>query len=106
LIKIALLAAERAAPGVAQRVIAAETIVGKDVEEELGWTAGDFEGGELASDQALGFRPFSHWQEGRTAIRGLYLGGASSAPSPFFLGAGGYQAAGSLISDLKGRKLK
>lgn len=106
LIKMALLAAERAAPGLSARVVAAKTIIGKDAEDELGWTAGDFEGGELAPDQALGFRPFVQWQEGRSAIRGLYLGGPSAAPSPFFLGASGDQAAASLIADFKSRHLK
>ena len=103
---MALLAAERAAPGLAARVVGAKTIIGKDAEDELGWTAGDFEGGELAPDQALGFRPFAQWQEGRTAIRGLYLGGPSAAASPFFLGAGADQAAASLIADIKNRHLK
>jgi phytoene dehydrogenase-like protein len=106
LIKMALVAAERAAPGIGARVIAAKTLIGKDVEDELGWTAGDFEGGELAPDQALSFRPFAQWQEGRTAIRGLYLGGPSTAPSPFFLGASGAQAAARLAADLKNRYLK
>jgi len=106
LVKTALLAAERAAPGLAARVVGAKTIIGKDAADELGWTAGDFEGGELAPDQALGFRPFAQWQEGRTAIRGLYLGGPSAAPSPFFLGAGGDQAGASLFADIKNRHLK
>ncbi len=106
LIKIALLAAERAAPGTVARVIAAKAVIAKDVEDELGWTAGDYLGGELAPDQALGFRPFAQWQDGRTAIRGLYLGGPSSAPSPFFLGASGAQAAASLIADIKSRHLR
>ncbi|MEE8438822.1 MAG: NAD(P)/FAD-dependent oxidoreductase [Micropepsaceae bacterium] len=106
LTKIALSAAERAAPGIAGRVIAAKTIVAKDFETELGWSAGDAEGGELTPDQALGFRPFPEWQDGRTALRGLYLGGPSAAPSPFFLGAGGAHAAAHLMADLKSRALR
>jgi len=106
LIKIALSAAERAAPGIAGKLIAAKTIIAKDFEAELGWGAGDAEGGELTPDQTLGFRPFPEWQDGRTAFRGLYLGGPSSAASPFFLGGGGAHAAASLIADLKNRSLR
>jgi phytoene dehydrogenase-like protein len=106
LIKIALSAAERVAPGTAAKVVAAKTIIAKEFEAELGWGAGDAEGGELTPDQALGFRPFPEWQDGRTILRGLYLGGPSSAASPFFLGGGGAHAAASLIADLKHSNLR
>jgi phytoene dehydrogenase-like protein len=106
LTKIALSAAERAAPGLSSRVIAAKTFIARDAESDLGWHAGDFDGGELTPDQALGFRPFPEWQDGRSALRGLYLGGPSATPSPYFLGAAGAHAAASLIADLKNRILR
>jgi phytoene dehydrogenase-like protein len=74
----------------------------------LGATGGDFEGGEFAPDQALEFRPFGgvEWQDGRTLIAALYLGGPSSAASPFLLGASGERAALALLADLKAGRLR
>jgi phytoene dehydrogenase-like protein len=102
---IALAAAERVMPGVTSRVIASRTIVGPDVEAALGCNDGDLDGGELAPDQALGFRPFEgvDWQDGRTPVAGLYLGGASSAAAPFLLGASGERAALAVLTDLHKR---
>ena len=102
---IALAAAERVMPGISSKVLAARTIVGPDIESELGVNDGDLEGGELAPDQALGFRPFDDvdWQDGRTPIHGLYLGGSSSAAAPFLLGASGERAALAVLTDLKKR---
>jgi phytoene dehydrogenase-like protein len=105
---MALGAAERAMPGVSALVLGQHTIVGPDIETALGATDGDLDGGELAPDQALGFRPFgdSQWQDGRTPITGLYLGGASSACSPFLLGISGERAALSAVADFKARRLR
>jgi phytoene dehydrogenase-like protein len=105
LVAIALAAAERVMPGVTSRVIASKTIVGPDIETALGCNDGDLDGGELAPDQALGFRPFEDvdWQDGRTPIAGLYLGGSSSAASPFLLGASGERAALAVLTDLNKR---
>lgn len=105
LIAIALAAAERVMPGVTSRVIASKTIVAPEIETALGCNDGDLDGGELAPDQALGFRPFEgvDWQDGRTPVAGLYLGGSSSAASPFLLGASGERAALAVLTDLKKR---
>jgi phytoene dehydrogenase-like protein len=105
LFRIALAAAERVMPGVTSRVLASKTVVGPDIETALGVNDGDLEGGELAPDQALGFRPFDglDWQDGRTPIAGLYLGGSSSAAAPFLLGASGERAALAVLTDLKKR---
>jgi phytoene dehydrogenase-like protein len=67
----------------------------------LGLTLGDLDGGELAPDQMLGFRPFPDWAPGRTPVAGLYLGGVSAAPSPFFTGLAGDRAARALLQDWK-----
>lgn len=102
---IARNAAERAAPGIAEHILAAEVFVAPDMEEALGVTEGDLDGGEIAPDQALSFRPFPEWRDGRTPLRGLYLGGPSAAPAPFLLGASGARAARALIADHKARRL-
>jgi len=100
LLRIALDAAERLAPGIEARMLAADIITPRDIETELSVSEGDLDGGELAPDQALGFRPFPEWREGRTPLRGLYLGGPSAAAAPFLLGAGGTQAAERLLADM------
>ncbi len=106
LAKIAVAAAERAAPGVSGRMLAAAIITPREIETELGLTEGDFDGGDLSSDQALGFRPFPDWRDGRTPLRGVYLGGPSAAPSPFLLGTAGAHAATRLLADLKIRRAR
>ena len=100
---IALAAAERAIPGIASLVLAQHVIAGTDVEEGLGATEGDLDGGEIAADQILDSRPFggAEWRDGRTPIASLYLAGRSSGASPFLLGASGSLAARAIIADLK-----
>lgn len=104
--KAALDAAERASPGIAKFVLAQTVLAPSDMEAQLGITEGDLDGGDMAPDQVLGFRPFPDWNEGRTPLRGYYLGGSSSAPSPFFAGAGGVRAAHALLADMKRGRLK
>lgn len=74
---------------------AAATIVPPDMEDALGLTGGDLDGGELAPDQMLGFRPGA-----RTNVPGLYLAGPSSAAGPLGLGVAGLAAALALMTDL------
>lgn len=99
---IALGAAERAIPGVASLVLAQQVIVGADLEQELGATEGDLDGGDLAADQVLDSRPLPGvaWRDGRTPIASLFLAGRSSAASPFLLGASGSRAAHAILADL------
>jgi phytoene dehydrogenase-like protein len=108
LVAIAMASAERAMPGVAKLVLGQHVMVAPDMEQALGVTDGDLQGGELAPDQALGFRPFGdpQWQDGHTPVKGLYLAGPSSAASPFLLGASGERAALALVADFKARRLR
>ena len=107
LVALALAAAERAMPGVTSLVLAHQTVTGADLETELGLTGGDLEGGEIAPDQVLGFRPFGEpeWQDARTPIHGLYLAGSSAAGAPFFLGVAGERAARAMLADLREGRL-
>lgn len=100
---IALAAAERAIPGIASLVLARQVIVAGDVEQELGATEGDLDGGEIAADQILDSRPLrgAEWRDGRTPIASLFLAGRSSGASPLLLGASGSLAARAIIADLK-----
>jgi phytoene dehydrogenase-like protein len=65
-----------------------------DIEAQLGASEGDLDGGQLAPDQMLAFRPGA-----RTLLPGFYLGGASSAGGPLGTGAAGFAAATSLLAD-------
>jgi phytoene dehydrogenase-like protein len=56
---IALSAAQKAFPKISSVVLAQHVIVGVDVEEGLGATEGDLDGGEIAADQILDSRPLS-----------------------------------------------
>jgi phytoene dehydrogenase-like protein len=78
-------------------------IVGADVEQALGATEGDLDGGEIAADQILDSRPVrgAEWRDSRTPIASLFLAGRSSGASPFLLGASGSLAARAIIADLK-----
>jgi phytoene dehydrogenase-like protein len=91
----------RLAPLNLPRVIAAATILPPDIEEALGVTAGDLDGGALAPDQMLAFRPGP-----RTPVPGLYLAGPSSAAGPLGLGAAGIAAAVAVMTDLVARRQK
>ncbi len=88
-------ALERLKPLNLPRVTAAATIVPPDIEAALGLTGGDLDGGMLAPDQMLAFRPGP-----RTAVRRLYLAGPSSAAGPLGLGAAGIAAAMAVMTDL------
>lgn len=101
--RMALAAAERAIPGITSLVLAQHVIAGADVEEGLGATEGDLDGGEIAGDQILDSRPLRgpEWRDGRTPIGSLFLAGPSSGASPFLLGASGSLAARAIIADLK-----
>ncbi len=88
-------ALERLAPLGLPRLLAAATIVPPDMEEALGLTGGDLDGGMLSPDQMLGFRPGP-----RTPVSRLYLAGPSSAAGPLGLGAAGLAAAVAVMTDL------
>jgi phytoene dehydrogenase-like protein len=79
-------------------LVGAATIVPPDMEAALGLSGGDFDGGALAPDQMLAFRPGA-----RTQVPGLYLAGPSSAAGPLGLGVAGVTAALALMADFSAR---
>lgn len=97
---------ERVLPGTSARIKACELIVPPDIEEALGCTDGDLWGGEIASDQMLGFRPWLDWAAPRTPIDGLYLAGPSTAAGVLGSCVSGVFAARAVVADLKARRLK
>ena len=85
-------------------MVGVQALLPADIERDIGVTDGDLEGGEIAPDQILGFRPLQYWQDARTVVAGLYLGGPSAEPSPFLSGVSGDHAALALLADLGGAR--
>jgi phytoene dehydrogenase-like protein len=102
----ALAAVESVLPGTAKRVLGSELIVPPDMEHMLGVTGGDLSGGELASDQMLGFRPFADCRGTRTPVEGLFLAGPSSTLGPLATCAAGVMAAHAVMADFAAGRLK
>jgi phytoene dehydrogenase-like protein len=88
---------ETVLPGITGHVVGSTLIVPPDMEEQLGITEGDLEGGEIAPDQMFGQRGFAQYRGSRTPIHGLYLGGTSSASGTC---TAGVTAARALMADL------
>jgi phytoene dehydrogenase-like protein len=88
-------------PGTAAHVLASDLIVPPDIEEALGVSEGDLDGGEIAPDQMFALRGFEDHPGGRTPVAGLYLGGHSSPMGPFASCAAGVAAARAVMADFK-----
>ncbi len=98
----ALAALQLALPGA--EVLAVELIVPPDIEESLGLSHGDLDGGEIAADQIFASRA---WPEcPRTPIAGLYLAGPSSAVGASATAAAGWFAAAAVLTDHKAGRLR
>ena len=90
----ALARIESALPGTQASLVGLRIVTPPDIEERLGVTDGDLDGGQLSPDQMLGQRPGA-----RTALKGYYLGGASAAAGPLGTGAAGFAAATAFLAD-------
>ena len=97
---------EAVSRGLSARALAAELIVPPDIEESLGITEGDLDGGEIAPDQMFAQRGFAQCDAGRTPIGGLYLGGGSGPAGPLGSCMAGVVAANAVMSDLTGGHLR
>lgn len=91
---------EAALPGTAAHMLASTLIVPPDIEEALGISEGDLDGGEIAPDQMFALRGFEEHPGGRTPVAGLYLGGHASPAGTFGTCAAGFAAAQAVMADL------
>lgn len=96
---------EEVLPGIAATVVGVDLMVPPDIEEALGHTNGDLDGGEYAPDQMNGFRPFADRKSPYTPVTGLYLAGPSSAAAPYATCAAGAVAARAVLADLANGRL-
>jgi phytoene dehydrogenase-like protein len=92
-------------PGFASRIVGSELFTPPDIEDALGATGGDLDGGEIAPDQMFAFRPFADRKAPYTPVEGLYLAGRSATAAPFGGCVAGAVAAEAVIVDIAAGKL-
>jgi phytoene dehydrogenase-like protein len=92
-------------PGTSANAVAAHLFVPPDFEELLGLTEGDLWGGEIAADQMDGLRPWTRRRGSRTALKGLYLAGPSTASGVLGTCLSGVLAARTIKADRERRWL-
>jgi phytoene dehydrogenase-like protein len=106
LLQTAIKTAEGVFRGIAGDIVGADIITPPDIEDALGLTDGDLWGGEIASDQIFGMRPWTDIAAPRTPFKGMYLAGSSSASAPFGTCLAGVVAARALIADHAAGRLR
>ncbi len=73
----------------------------RELEAEVGLTAGNIFQGELTMDQLLFNRPVPGFAQYRAPVRGLYMCGSSNHPGGGVMGAPGANSAREILADLK-----
>ncbi len=72
-----------------------------DMERILGLTGGNIFQGDITPDQIFSFRPVPGWSQYRMPLEGLYLCGSATHPGGGVLGAPGFNAAHTILEDLR-----
>ncbi|MCE9650538.1 MAG: NAD(P)/FAD-dependent oxidoreductase [Parvibaculum sp.] len=94
---------ETHSPGIKERILALETLVPPDIENEVGLTAGDFEQGEMTLDQMFFNRPMAGLAGYETPIGNFYLCSGSAHPGALVPGGAGAGAA-ALVAAALGKR--
>jgi phytoene dehydrogenase-like protein len=89
------------APDLASKILAAELLTPKDLEDEYGLTGGHPFHGELSLDQLFTMRPQLGWARYRTPVQGLYLCGNGTHPGNGLTGVSGANAAREILKDIR-----
>jgi phytoene dehydrogenase-like protein len=92
---------EAHAPGFRDLILHMEVRTPRELESEIGLTAGNIFQGELTMDQLLFNRPLPGYAQYRGPVRGLYLCGSSTHPGGGVMAAPGANAAREILGDLK-----
>jgi phytoene dehydrogenase-like protein len=87
------------APGLADRIVAAELLTPADIEREFRMTGGHWHHGELALDQFLFVRPVTGAAQYAMPLPGLFLCGAGAHPGGGVSGLAGRNAARMILSE-------
>ncbi|MBL6852876.1 MAG: NAD(P)/FAD-dependent oxidoreductase, partial [Alphaproteobacteria bacterium] len=96
---------EEVFPALASSIVGTELFAPPDIEDVLGATHGDLDGGEIAPDQMFAFRPFADRKAPYTPVEGLYLAGRSATAAPLGGCVAGAVAAEAVIADIAAGKL-
>lgn len=92
---------EEYAPNVRKAVIHKEVLTPLDLERMFSLPKGNIFHMEITPNQMLSFRPVPGWANYRTPIKGLYLCGSGTHPGGGVLGTPGFNAAQTVLNDLK-----
>jgi phytoene dehydrogenase-like protein len=96
---------DRFAPGFKKSVIARQALTPLDLERTFGLTGGDIFHGAMTLDQIFSARPMLGYADYRSPLKRLYLCGSGTHPGGGVTGAPGHNAAKTIVSDLKRRRL-
>jgi phytoene dehydrogenase-like protein len=89
------------APDLPSKILAAQTLTPKDLEDTYGLTGGHSFHGELSLDQIFTMRPLLGWARYATPVKGLYLCGNGTHPGNGVTGASGHNAAREILKHLR-----
>lgn len=89
------------APDLPDKILAAQILTPKDLEDTYALTGGHPFHGELALDQIFTMRPLLGWARYRTPVKGLYLCASGTHPGTGLTGASGANAAREILRDLR-----
>ncbi|XP_034754769.1 pyridine nucleotide-disulfide oxidoreductase domain-containing protein 2 [Etheostoma cragini] len=94
---------ERYAPGFKKSVVGRDILAPPDLERIFGLTGGNIFHGSMSLDQLYLARPLPSLSDYRSPIKGLYLCGSGSHPGGGVMGSPGWNAALTVMADLKRR---
>ncbi len=86
------------APGIREKVVAAELLTPEDIETEFRMAGGHWHHGELSLDQFLMLRPVPKSAQYKTPVEGLYLCSAGCHPGGGVMGSAGRNAASVVLA--------
>jgi phytoene dehydrogenase-like protein len=95
--------AERA-PNIRDRILHAQVLTPKDIEDRFGLSEGNIFQGELSLEQLFFNRPVPGWARYRTPLRNLWMCGSATHPGGGIMGASGRLAALQVARSLKAGK--
>ncbi|KAF7643470.1 hypothetical protein LDENG_00238760 [Lucifuga dentata] len=92
---------ERYAPGFKGSVVGRDILTPPDLERIFGLTGGNIFHGSMSLDQLYLARPLPSLSDYRSPVKGLYLCGSGSHPGGGVMGSPGWNAALTVMADLK-----
>ncbi|XP_012736101.3 pyridine nucleotide-disulfide oxidoreductase domain-containing protein 2 [Fundulus heteroclitus] len=95
---------EQYAPGFKTSVVGRDILTPPDLERIFGLTGGNIFHGSMSLDQLYLARPLPSLSDYRSPIKGLYLCGSGCHPGGGVMGSPGWNAALTVLSDMKRRR--